>query len=159
MQQVNERLATRCHSLDEQAFTEVYDRHVALIYRHIFYLLSGSQAEAEALTERAFLRLWETTGHKSPEKPILSLLLEIAHNLAAGHIRSHRANGHKSEPMPRDILMLSPLQQQVLLLQALDRMGNCAIAKGLGMSTRSVRLAQYRALGHLDHMIAEESDA
>ena len=159
MLQVNERLSTGCHSLDEQAFAEVYDRHVALIYRHIFFLLSGDQAETEALTERAFLRLWETTGHTSPEKPILSLLLEIAHGLAAGHIRSQRTNGHRSEPMARNILMLSPPQQQVLLLQALDQMGNCAIAKGLGMSTRSVRLAQYEALSHLDHIIAQESDA
>ena len=42
---------------DAEAFGEIYDRFVVLIYRYIYYRVSRS--EAEDITETVFLRAWE----------------------------------------------------------------------------------------------------
>src|SRR3990172_4605515 len=43
---------------DQEAFGELYDRHVVRVYRHLYYML-GNSAEAEDLAAQTFLRAWE----------------------------------------------------------------------------------------------------
>src|SRR5204863_6999899 len=81
-------LVARAQAGDAEAFGELYDRYVDLVYRYVYYRVGG-QALAEDLTSEAFLRaLRRITTFTWQGRDIGAWFITIARNLVAGHFKS-----------------------------------------------------------------------
>lgn len=172
------RLVERAIGGDGEAFGELYDRHAARVYRHIFYII-GSGPEAEDLTAQTFLQAWEAIGrYQMRGAPFISWLLRIAHNLAVSHLRSRREktqlseglvdNGHHGDPehaveqmadeqrVRNAILHLRDEQRQVIILRFVEDLGYQEVAAIIGKSIPAIRVIQHRALTALRRQMQME---
>ena len=164
-------LVSRAIEKDAEAFTQLYDKHVVRVYRHVYYLVNDIR-EAEDLTAQTFLKAWEAIDHyKDRGAPILAWLLRIAHNLTISFLRSKRDHGVLDEAFvdqklhrnPEDaleqsfdeanvrkaILNLRAEQRQVIMLRFVEEMDYPQVAAVIGKSVPAVRVIQHRALGNL----------
>jgi RNA polymerase sigma-70 factor (ECF subfamily) len=164
-------LVLRAIQKDQEAFGELYDRHVVRVYRHIYYMV-GSAPEAEDLTAQTFLRAWEAIErYQVRGAPFVSWLLRIAHNLGVSHLRSKRESsqlhdGIVDDKMRRDpewayqqtaeeelvhaaILKLREEQRQVIVLRFIEDLDYREVAEIIGKSVAAIRVIQHRALNSL----------
>jgi RNA polymerase sigma-70 factor (ECF subfamily) len=170
-------LLRRCQQGEVEAFGELYERYVDRVYRHVYYL-TRDRTEAEDLTAETFLRAWQAIGrYQWRDKPLLSWLLTIAHNLVISRMRRNSHHGRSLEHMgaeantasvaPEDayianlqheqvlraILKLKPLERQVILLRFVDQMDYPEVAAALGKTVNAIRVTQFRALSNLRRML------
>jgi len=83
-------LVTRVRSDDQQAFAQLYDRHVDAVHRHCFRL-TGSAATAEDLTAMVFLEAWRRRdGYRLVDGSAAPWLHGIAYNLIRNYRRASR---------------------------------------------------------------------
>lgn len=164
-------IVLRAIQKDQDAFGELYDRHVVRVYRHIYYMV-GNAAEAEDLTAQTFLRAWEAIErYQVRGAPFVSWLLRIAHNLGVSHLRSKRESsqlhdGMVDDKMRRDpesayqqtaeeelvraaILKLREEQRQVIILRFIEDLDYREVAEIIGKSVAAIRVIQHRALNAL----------
>ncbi len=164
-------LVFRAIERDEEAFSELYDRHVVRVYRHLYYMV-GNAAEAEDLTSQTFLRAWEAIPrYQVRGAPFVSWLLRIAHNLGVSHLRSRKESsqlhdGIVDEKMRIDpessymqtadgelvhaaILLLREEQRQVIILRFIEDLDYKEVAEIIGKSVAAIRVIQHRALNSL----------
>lgn len=164
-------LVIRAIGKDQEAFGELYDRHVVRVYRHIYYMV-GNAAEAEDLTAQTFLRAWEAIGrYQVRGAPFVSWLLRIAHNMGVSHLRSKRESSelhdgivdHKSQRDPESayeqsaeeelvreaILKLREEQRQVIILRFIEDLEYPEVSAIIGKSVAAIRVIQHRALNSL----------
>jgi RNA polymerase sigma-70 factor, ECF subfamily len=164
-------LVLRAIEKDQEAFGELYDRHVVRVYRHIYYMV-GNAAEAEDLTAHTFMRAWEAIArYQVRGAPFVSWLLRIAHNMGVSHLRSRRESSelhdgivdHKAyrdpeaayertaeEELVREaILKLRPEQRQVIILRFIEDLEYPEVADIIGKTVAAVRVIQHRALTSL----------
>jgi RNA polymerase sigma-70 factor (ECF subfamily) len=164
-------LVLRAIQRDEDAFAELYERHVVRVYRHIYYMV-GNSPEAEDLTSQTFLRAWEAIErYQVRGAPFVSWLLRIAHNLGVSHLRSKRESsqlhdGIVDTTMRRDpessyqqtaeeelvreaILRLREEQRQVIILRFIEDLDYREVAEIIGKSVAAIRVIQHRALNAL----------
>jgi RNA polymerase sigma-70 factor (ECF subfamily) len=179
--EISERpLVERATVRDPEAFAELYDRHVARVYRHIYYLV-GDLGETEDLTAQTFLQAWEAIErYEIRGAPFVSWLLRIGHNLAVSYLRSRRekaqlpealvdegvrrnpekvAEQHADEEQVREaILQLRDEQRQVIILRFVEDLEYREVAEIVGKSVAAVRVIQHRALNNLrKRMLAEKA--
>lgn len=164
-------LVLRAIQRDQEAFGELYDRHVVRVYRHIYYMV-GSAPEAEDLAAQTFLRAWEAIDrYQVRGAPFVSWLLRIAHNLGVSHLRARREtsqihDGIVDDKMRRDpesayqqtaeeelvreaILRLREEQRQVIILRFIEDLDYREVAEIIGKSVAAIRVIQHRALNSL----------
>ena len=164
-------LVIRAIERDQEAFGELYDRHVVRVYRHIYYMV-GNAAEAEDLTAQTFLRAWEAIPrYQVRGAPFVSWLLRIAHNMGVSYLRSKRESsqlhdGIVDDKMRRDpesayeqtaeeelvraaILKLREEQRQVIILRFIEDLDYREVAEIIGKSVAAIRVIQHRALNAL----------
>lgn len=164
-------LVLRAIQRDQDAFGELYDRHVVRVYRHIYYMV-GNAAEAEDLTAQTFLRAWEAIErYQVRGAPFVSWLLRIAHNLGVSYLRSKRESSQlhdglvddklrrdpewsfqqtAEEEMVREaILHLREEQRQVIILRFIEDLEYPEVAEIIGKSVAAIRVIQHRALNAL----------
>jgi len=164
-------LVLRAIQRDQEAFGELYDRHVVRVYRHIYYMV-GNAAEAEDLTAQTFLRAWEAIGrYQVRGAPFVSWLLRIAHNMGVSYLRSKRESSElhdgivdtkerrdpetafersAEEELVRDaILTLREEQRQVIILRFIEDLDYREVAEIIGKSVAAIRVIQHRALNAL----------
>ena len=80
-----------------EAFGELYERHVADIYRYVYYRV-GSVEDTEDLTARVFARaLKHIHNYNDRGLPFMAWLYRIAHNVVANFHRDSRR--HPSVPL------------------------------------------------------------
>jgi RNA polymerase sigma-70 factor (ECF subfamily) len=164
-------LVLRAVQRDQEAFGELYDRHITRVYRHIYYMV-GNSAEAEDLAAQTFLKAWEAIDrYQVRGAPFVSWLLRIAHNLGVSHLRSkketsqvheglvddkprrdpeHVAQQTAEEEMVREaILKLREEQRQVIILRFIEDLEYPEVAEIIGKSVAAIRVIQHRALNSL----------
>lgn len=164
-------LVLRAIRRDQEAFGELYDRHVVRVYRHIYYMV-GNAADAEDLTAQTFLRAWEAIGrYQVRGAPFVSWLLRIAHNLGVSHLRSKRDSSElhdgivdtkerrdpewsyqqtaEEELVREAILRLREEQRQVIILRFIEDLDYTEVADIIGKSVAAIRVIQHRALNSL----------
>lgn len=164
-------LVLRAIQRDEEAFAELYERHIVRVYRHIYYMV-GNAAEAEDLASQTFLRAWEAIErYQVRGAPFVSWLLRIAHNLGVSYLRSKRESsqlhdGIVDDTMRRDpesayqqtaeeelvreaILRLRDEQRQVIILRFIEDLDYREVAEIIGKSVAAIRVIQHRALNAL----------
>ena len=165
------RIVLKAVERDQEAFAQLYDRHVVRIYRHIYYMVSDSTT-AEDLTAQTFLKAWEAIDrYKERGAPIVAWLLRISHNLTVSYLRSKRDHSELDETfldskmtrnpeealeqasdeksMREAVLKLRDEQRQVIMLRFVEEMDYREVADIIGKSVPAVRVIQHRALGNL----------
>ena len=158
---------------DVEAFGEIYSRHSARIFRHIYYLTSSKQ-EADDLTSETFLQAWKAI-HRYEDRglPLENWLLRIGHNLAIKHLKRRR-NHAPLEHVPAEelssteslsdqvaeeavirsaLLALPGVQRQVIVWRFLESMSYGEVEVLLGKSQGAIRVIQHRALKNLRSLL------
>jgi len=156
---------------DQEAFAQLYDRHVVRVYRHIYYMVNDSNT-AEDLTAQTFLKAWEAIDrYKERGAPIVAWLLRISHNLTVSYLRSKRDHSELDEAfldqkmarnpeealdqasdeksMREAVLKLRDEQRQVIMLRFMADMSIQEVASTLGRTEGSVKALQHRGLQSL----------
>lgn len=164
-------LVLRAIRRDQEAFGELYDRHVVRVYRHIYYMV-GNATDAEDLSAQTFLRAWEAIErYQVRGAPFVSWLLRIAHNLGVSHLRSKRDSSElhdgivdtkerrdpewsyqqtAEEELVREAIMrLREEQRQVIILRFIEDLDYTEVAEIIGKSVAAIRVIQHRALNSL----------
>jgi len=169
-------LAVRASKGESAAFGLLYDRHVAAIYRFVYYRVRDD-AEAEDLTSDVFMRALKAMPRYEPRQAFLAWLYRIARNAIIDRARRGKRQvsyedaiahptadqivvpdeqlaAHSDSATLRDALTkLTPLQQEVIVLRFLEGYSTQEIARIVGKREGTVRGIQFRAIGTLRQLI------
>jgi len=172
----------RAQSGDAQAFGELYDRYVDVVYRYIQYRVSNT-ALAEDLTSETFLRaLRRITSYTWQGRDFGAWLVTIARNLVADHYKSGRyrlevatsdlveAGADRSEEGPEAEVLagitnaalleavkrLNAEQQECIALRFLQGMSVAETARIMGKNEGAIKALQYRAVKSLSRLLPED---
>lgn len=162
-------LIARVARRDAEAFAKLYERHHAMVFRHLGRL-ARSTSEVDDLVQSTFLELWRHAAGYRAESSARAFLLGIAYNL---HRRSNRGwfrrlrlleavkrepVEHSTDPTPelerralvrrldQAMARLSPALHEVFVLCDVEgvEQGEAAIILDLPPSTLRRRLAEAR---------------
>jgi RNA polymerase sigma-70 factor (ECF subfamily) len=174
-------LVQRAQAGDAEAFGELYDRYVDLVYRYVYYRV-GSPALAEDLTSETFLRaLRRITSFTWQGRDVGAWFVTIARNLVADHYKSGRyrlelttddvgdsgaalvAEGPEGEvlsSMQNAVLLeavrkLNPEQQECISLRFLQGMSVAETALAMGKNDGAIKALQYRAIRSLGRLLPD----
>jgi RNA polymerase sigma-70 factor (ECF subfamily) len=169
-------LAIRASRGESAAFGLLYDRHVAAIYRYVYYRVRDD-AEAEDLTSDVFMRALKAMPRYEPRQAFLAWLYRIARTAVIDRARKGNRQvsfedalehpgvdkivepdaeilAHSDSATLRDALAkLTPLQQEVVVLRFLEGYSTLEIAGIVGKREGTVRGIQFRAIGALRQLI------
>jgi len=169
-------LAIRASKGESAAFGLLYDRHVAAIYRYVYYRVRDD-AEAEDLTSDVFTRALKAMPRYEPRQAFLAWLYRIARNAVIDRARKGNRQvsfedalehpgvdkivepdaeilAHSDSATLRDALQkLTPLQREVVVLRFLEGYSTLEIAGMVGKREGTVRGIQFRAIGALRQLI------
>jgi RNA polymerase sigma-70 factor (ECF subfamily) len=173
-------LVARAQAGDPEAFGELYDRYVDLVYRYIYYRV-GSQALAEDLTSEAFLRaLRRITSFTWQGRDIGAWFVTIARNLIADHFKSGRyrlevttadmLDADRAEDGPEGAVLdsltnvtlleavkqLGAEQQECVVLRFLQGLSVAETALAMGKNEGAIKALQYRAVRALGRLLPED---
>ena len=171
-------LLERARRYDAQALAEIYDRYAESIYRYA-YRYVGDANLAEDLTSEVFLKLLQVLGtSRAPRQQLQGWLYRVARNLAVDWFRK-QAKGVafslneeltpdgdspvtrlEQEQLHQDlreaISMLTPSQQQVIVLRFGEGRKISEVGRLMGKSEGSVKVLQYRALRRLRKLLESQ---
>ena len=167
---------------DAEAFGELYDRYVDLVYRYIYYRVGTTQL-AEDLTSETFLRaLRRISSFTWQGRDVGAWFVTIARNLIADHYKSGRyrlelttddvsesgaatlvADGPESsvlEAMQNKVLLeavkqLNAEQQECIVLRFLQGLSVAETAQAMGKNDGAIKALQYRAIRTLGRLLPE----
>ncbi len=172
-------LVTRAQGGDGDAFGQLYDRYVDLIYRFIYYRLPD-RGQAEDLTSETFVRALRRIGTISYQgRDVAAWFVTIARNLVLDHVKSARyrmeittdeftdaAHGDSTEAQVLATLTnerllgavaeLSDEQQECITLRFLHGMNVAETAEIMGKNDGAIKALQHRAVKRLHALLAEE---
>jgi RNA polymerase sigma-70 factor (ECF subfamily) len=174
-------LVQRAQAGDAEAFGELYDRYVQLVYRYIYYRVGTSQL-AEDLTSETFLRaLRRISSFTWQGRDVGAWFVTIARNLIADHYKSGRyrlelttddVSGSSSAPvqagpegevleaMQNKVLLeavkqLNAEQQECIVLRFLQGLSVSETAQVMGKNDGAIKALQYRAIRTLGRLLPE----
>ena len=172
----------RAQNGDHEAFGELYDRYVDVVYRYIYYRVSNPTL-AEDLTSETFLRaLRRISSYTWQGRDFGAWLVTIARNLIADHFKSGRyrmevatsdlveAGADRSEDGPENEVLtsitnealleavkrLNPEQQECVSLRFLQGMSVAETAAIMGKNEGAIKALQYRAVKSLSRLLPED---
>ena len=169
-------LAVRARKGDAAAFGALYDRHVAAVYRYVYYRVRND-AEAEDLVSEVFMRALRAIPRYEPRQAFLAWLYRIARNAVIDRARRMRtqisfedALAHPNadqvvepdagllamsdkETVRSALAKLTPLQQEIIVLRFVEGYSTEEIASLVGRREGTVRGIQFRALEALRALI------
>lgn len=160
-----------------EAFGALYDSHFDRIYAYI-YRKTGDRQAAEDLTSETFMKaLANIQGYRYTGQPFAAWLYRIASNLVTDYYRARRPMASLDEGLQmvapgttpeeaavalddqqavmRAVQMLSPDQQDVVLMRFSGDMKLKDIATALGKTEGAVKALMFRALGSLKAKLTE----
>jgi RNA polymerase sigma-70 factor (ECF subfamily) len=174
-------LVERAQGGDAEAFGELYDRYVDLVYRYIYYRVGTSQL-AEDLTSETFLRaLRRISTFTWQGRDVGAWFVTIARNLIADHYKSGRyrlemttddivetgskmvSDGPENavlEAMQNKVLLeavkqLNAEQQECIVLRFLQGLSVAETAQAMGKNDGAIKALQYRAIRSLGRLLPE----
>ncbi|MDQ1636553.1 MAG: polymerase sigma-70 factor, subfamily [Frankiaceae bacterium] len=175
-------LVARAQAGDADAFGQLYDQYVDLVYRYIYYRVGGI-ALAEDLTSETFLRaLRRIDSFRWQGKDFAAWLVTIGRNLITDHYKSGR---YRLEVTTEDILetgrtqvadspedqvldaltnetlleavrQLNAEQQECIVLRFLQGLSVSETALIMGKNDGAIKALQYRAVRALARLLPEE---
>jgi RNA polymerase sigma-70 factor (ECF subfamily) len=180
---ITHALVERAQSGDADAFGELYDRYVDLVYRYVYYRVGTSQL-AEDLTSETFLRaLRRISTFTWQGRDVGAWFVTIARNLIADHYKSGRyrlemtaedvstvgpaaqlvSDGPENavlEAMQNKVLLqaikqLNAEQQECIVLRFLQGLSVAETAQAMGKNDGAIKALQYRAIRSLGRLLPE----
>jgi RNA polymerase sigma-70 factor, ECF subfamily len=175
-------IVARAQGGDGDAFGELYDRYVDIVYRYIYYRVSNVTL-AEDLTSETFIRaLRRISSYTWQGRDFGAWLVTIARNLIADHFKSGRyrlelatsdlveAGADKSEEGPENEVLtaitnaalleavktLGAEQQECISLRFLQGMSVAETAAIMGKNEGAIKALQYRAVKSLSRLLPED---
>lgn len=175
-------LVARAQAGDADAFGQLYDQYVDLVYRYIYYRVGGV-ALAEDLTSETFLRaLRRIDSFKWQGKDFAAWLVTIGRNLITDHYKSGRyrlevttediletgrtqvADGPENqvldaltnETLLEAVRQLNAEQQECIVLRFLQGLSVSETALIMGKNDGAIKALQYRAVRTLARLLPEE---
>lgn len=172
------RLIQRAQQGDEKAISELYRRHVDVVYRYIWARVRD-ETIAEDLTAQVFLKALEgLPTYQDTGKPFLAWLYRIAYARTVDHWRQQERRVEvpldealpTGEPRPGALLeaqddwmmaidllaQLTDDQQAVLMLRFIGEMSLAQVAETLGKTLGATKAVQHRALASLARMLQDQ---
>src|SRR3972149_1499440 len=167
-------LIRRAKQRDEQAFTELYRRHVDLIFRYAL-LRVGDEHVAEDLTSEVFTRALEGLAtYEDRGAPFAAWLYRIANARVIDYWRSARRSEVSFDAAEFDVAIdestrdgiayralgqalrrLTAEQQEVIILKYVEGFDTAEIAALTGRGEGAVKALQHRALASLARLMDE----
>lgn len=175
-------LVERAQAGDGEAFAELYDRYVLMVYRYVSYRVGGREV-AEDLTSETFLRaLRRIDTFTWQGRDVGAWFVTIARNLVADHYKSSRyrleltvQDVAESAPVPLvegpeaavlagldnvalldAVRRLSPEQQECVALRFLQDLSVAETAAVMGKNDSAVKALQHRAVRSLSRLLQGE---
>jgi RNA polymerase sigma-70 factor (ECF subfamily) len=178
------RLVERAQAGDAEAFGELYDRYVDLVFRYVSYRVSSRQL-AEDLTSETFLRALRRIGSFTWQgRDVGAWFVTIARNLIADHYKSSRyrlelttedmtAVGEaatrptdnspegavleqlQSQALLDTVRQLNAEQQECIALRFLHGLSVAETARVMGKNEGAIKALQYRAVRTLGRLLPE----
>lgn len=173
----------RAQDGDAEAFGEIYDRYVEMVFRYIYFRV-GNRQLAEDLTSETFLRALRRIGSVQWQgRDLGAWLVTIARNLIADHFKSGRFrlevstadmldedrvdHGAGSRPetetierLTNETLLaavkkLNAEQQECIVLRFLQGLSVAETAAVMGKNDGAIKALQYRAVRSLGRLLPE----
>jgi RNA polymerase sigma-70 factor (ECF subfamily) len=163
-------IVRRAQDGDSQAFGELYDRYVGLVFRYVYYRI-GDRSRAEDFTSETFLRaLRRISTYTWQGRDFGAWLVTIARNLMADHFKSSRfrlevttddlgdadrrqdgPEGAVVQSLCNDELLaavkeLGAEQQECIVLRFLQGLSVAETAQVMGKNDGAIKAMQYRAV-------------
>ncbi|MEP6696266.1 MAG: sigma-70 family RNA polymerase sigma factor [Pseudonocardiales bacterium] len=167
----------RAQAGDAEAFGQLYDRYVNLVFRYIHFRV-GSRAQAEDLTSETFTRALRRICSVSWQgRDFGAWLVTIARNLIADHYKSSRYRleistadmieaDQPQEGPENDVLdamttatlleavkKLNAEQQECIVLRFLQGMSVTETGQAMGKNDGAIKALQYRAVRSLGRLL------
>jgi RNA polymerase sigma-70 factor, ECF subfamily len=175
-------IVARAQAGDAEAFGQLYDRYVDLVYRYVYYRV-GTTTLAEDLVSETFLRaLRRITSFTWQGRDFAAWLITIARNLIADHYKSGRyrlevatedmlavADGASASSPEGEVLdaltnrtlleavkELNAEQQECVVLRFLQGLSVTETALAMGKTEGAIKALQYRAVRTLGRLLPKE---
>ena len=176
-------LVSRAQGGDAEAFGQLYDRYVDLVYRYCVFRLASTQ-QAEDMTSETFTRALKGLKRFTWQgRDIGAWFITIARNLIADHYKSARyrlevtsddveaAGGSPQVAGPEAALVarfestalldavrqLKPEQQECVALRFLQGLSVAETAAVMGKNEQSIKSLQYRAVQRLGALLPDRA--
>ena len=162
-----EEIVKYARSGNREAFGQLYQYYYQPIYRYVFYRVNHRQ-DTEDLTEKIFIKAWESLPHYRGDASFKSWIYRIAHTIVIDHYRTRKRplslneaaslvdgrldletalmTQERIEQLRALLSRLSPLHQHVLTLRFINGLSTEETAQILERTVGSVRVLQHRAL-------------
>ena len=175
-------LIRRARTGDDSAFEALVIQHTPALYRVVRRLASDG-AEAEAITQEAFLKAWRSLARLQPDKPFFPYLVTIALNVGRDQLRrlrfveesdleSEEVYQADPDPGPEELLeaaeLIEALEQALEALPAAYRLAISLryeagldyrqMADALGLPVNTVRIHLHRAKALLRRSLEVEEE-
>jgi len=164
-----------------EGFGEFFDYFAPKIWRQA-YLRTSSREEAEEITSKTFLKVWEYIKKGKKVKSAGAFAYKVADHLVIDFYRSRAAapivasteGEFASDPpeptaveeqakvnydtllIKKALLKLKPHEQTILIMRFIDELSIEEISQALGRSRGAVSVAVHRALKELQKVIEED---
>ena len=174
------KLIARAQGGEVEAFGELYQRYLDLIYRYIRVRVAEDRI-AEDLTEVVFLRSFEVLGrYKERGRPFSAFLYQVARNLLVDHYRQRKeevsiedANqmaasapavdeqviqSERIREIGHALTSLPPDYQEVIRLRVILALSTADVAAWMNRSEGAIRVLLHRALTTLRNQLVESDE-
>jgi len=169
-------LLHRMRQWDEEALTAVYDEYAPAIYRYA-YRLAGHRETAEEVVSETFHRLLVSLKNGGgPQQNLSAWLYRVAHNSVVDRWRRQPAQDEvlltetpdtstvdrnlerlirqqEVEDVRRALQLLTPLQQQVIVLRYMEDLSIKEVAAIVERDANAVKALQHRAVNSLKRLL------
>lgn len=160
---------------NSRAFRKLFDAYHAKVYHYVLKF-TRNEDDAEDLTQKVFIRLWENRKKIDPQRSFDAYLFTIAHHLACNHLKQkaqHYLRLSDYEELPaastEDLLYLNELselaqhkinqlpekRQVIFKMHYEEHLSEEEIAQALGLSIHTVRSQLNKASKSIRQFISD----
>lgn len=173
-------LVQRAQAGDSEAFAQIYDRYVDVVYRYVYYRI-GDRTQAEDFTSETFVRaLRRLDSFTYRGRDLGAWLVTIARNIVFDHVKSSRyrlevTTGEvddsaqvqdgpesavlarlESQRLLRCVKRLGSEQQECIVLRFLQGLSVAETAEVMGKNDGAIKALQHRAVRRLAGLLRDD---
>lgn len=158
--------------MDEARFENFYRRTAGSLWSYL-YRLTGNEATADDLLQKAFFRFLRANPTLATEEHQRRWMFRTATNLALDHFRETKREGTRVELAdiamasmePREVMRhdmmkifaeLKPRERALLWLAHVEEADHDDIGEALGVKTKSVKVLLFRARKRLGELLSKK---
>lgn len=174
------QLIRQAKKFDREALAEIYDQYSDALFNYAVRRV-GSPQQAEDFVAETFERFLDALERGGgPEDHLQAYLYRITHNLITDHYRrepppplqleedriqgSEKGPGQvfsersQAERIRRALHLLTPGQQQVIILKYLQGLSNQEVARAMEKSVGSIKAQAHRGLAALERILVSDEE-